>query len=118
MGKMKALAHTHADMISERVLGLVDANTPLKEVRRLIASRSMRACMNDALAHAIEREIEDICFDIIDFSKNEGLVLMFNARTMQHLIKGRMYAIIEDLINARCMYVSFDERGHQEQLAF
>ena len=74
----------------------------------------MRACMNDALAHAIEREIEDICFDIIDFSKNEGLVLMFNSQTMQHLIKGRMYAIIEDLIAARCMYFCYDERDENE----
>ena len=63
-------------------------------------SKTMRDCMNDALGHAIEREIHDACFDIIAFNKSCGFGMLFTMKSMAFLIKGRMYAVIEDLLNS------------------
>lgn len=61
----------------------------------------MKLAFNLALKHAIAMKETSIVFEIIDFSRDLCVSLTLNEASMQQLIKGQSYQIIEDLLNSR-----------------
>ena len=59
--------------------------------------------MNEAFSFAIETKREIIAFDLIHFSVKHALNLSFDEKSMQLLIKGKMFNLIEDIVNAHAV---------------
>lgn len=66
-----------------------------------MVTKILRTCMNEAFETAISKNLEDMAFILLDFSREHTVPLTFTDRVMQKLIKNEMYHIIEDLVNAR-----------------
>jgi hypothetical protein len=96
-------ARKDADDAAKRTVKLL-GDVPFREARQLVDRRDMRACMNDALSFAIETRRETIAFDLINFSNENAFAITFCEKAMQLMVKGDMFSLIEDLINAHAMF--------------
>ena len=110
MAKMRqSRAENPKDEVANRCLNLLEGQ-PFIEVKAMTCMKDMRLSMNLAVNFAIEINREIIAFDIVEFSKKSFFTLQIDEKIMQFLINGKMYALIEDLVNAHAMlYIELDK---------
>jgi hypothetical protein len=76
---------------------------PFTEVRQLCITKTTRQSLNQALSLSIETKRQNIAFDLVAFSINMSFSLTITERQMQLLVKGEMYALIQDLVHGNTL---------------
>ena len=73
------------------------------EVRQLCITKTTRASLNSALSLSIDTKREIVAFDLVAFSMEMSISLTITERQMQLLVKGEMYALIQDLVHGNTL---------------
>lgn len=72
-------------------------------MRQLCVTKTTRASLNSALALSIDTKREIVAFDLVAFSMEMSISLTITERQVQLLVKGEMYALIQDLVHGNTL---------------
>lgn len=79
-------------------------------------SKTVRGSLNDALKLSIEIKLEIVAFDLIAFSREMSFSLTINDRQLQLLVKGEMFALIQDLVNGHTLLATDPSNLNADEL--